>query len=209
VSRTPAVAALVLALGLVGAGCGTGGLAASGSDKDKGRQLFTDKCGGCHTLASAGSRGTIGPNLDDAFAADRRQGFAESTIQQVVHDQIKFADPDFGMQPNIVRGEDAENVAAYVASVAGINGPSSGAPKPSASTDGKTIFKENCASCHTLADADAKGTIGPNLDQLKPPRDRVERQVINGGGAMPAFKGTLTDEQIKAVSTYVAQAAGK
>ena len=206
-SRFPAGAALVLALGLVGTGCGTGGLAARGQDKDKGRKLFVERCGGCHTLQAAGTRGATGPNLDDAFAAVRTQKFEESTIQQVVHDQIKFAEPP--MPANLVRGEDAENVSTYVASVAGLNGPTSGAAAPSSSTDGKTIFKENCASCHTLADAGATGTIGPNLDQLKPPFDRAKTQVINGGGAMPAFKGTLKDAQIDAVAKYVSTVAGK
>ena len=39
------------------------------------------KCGGCHTLADAGTQGQIGPNLDDAFAVAREQGFEEPTIQ--------------------------------------------------------------------------------------------------------------------------------
>jgi cbb3-type cytochrome c oxidase subunit III len=207
VPRIPAGAALALALGLVGTGCGTGGLAAAGQDKDKGRKLFVEQCGSCHTLGAAGTRGQTGPNLDDAFAGVRSQGFEESTIQQVVHDQIKFAEPP--MPANLVRGDDAENVSTYVASVAGINGPTSGAAGPSASADGKTIFKENCASCHTLKDAAATGTVGPNLDQLKPPLARAKQQVITGGGAMPAFKGTLTDAQIDAVAKYVSQATGK
>ena len=74
---------------------------------------------------------------------------------------------------------------------------------------GKQIFKSKCASCHTLADAGATGTIGPNLDQLKPSFPVAQNQVIHGGGAMPAFKGTLTDAQIKAVAKYVAANAGK
>ncbi|HZN21690.1 MAG TPA: cytochrome c, partial [Gaiellaceae bacterium] len=83
--------------------------------------------------------------------------------------------------------------------------------KPStskASTSGKDIFVANCGSCHTLADAGTTGNVGPNLDQLKPPEKIVEHQVINGGGAMPAFKGTLTPAQITAVAKYVASAAG-
>jgi sulfite dehydrogenase len=77
------------------------------------------------------------------------------------------------------------------------------------STNGKDIFVANCGSCHTLKDAGTSGTVGPNLDQLKPPEARVQRQVINGGGAMPAFKGTLTPAQITAVSKYVSSVAGK
>ena len=99
----------------------------------------------------------------------------------------------------------ADAVAAYVALVAG--NPSAGGPKNA--TSGKDIFLANCGSCHTLADAGTSGKIGPNLDQLKPSLSIVQRQVINGGGAMPAFKGQLTAAQITAVAKYVASVAGK
>lgn len=78
-----------------------------------------------------------------------------------------------------------------------------------ASAEGKQIFSENCASCHTLQDADASGQVGPNLDDLKPDEATVQKQVENGGGAMPAFKGQLTDAQIAAVAAYVSSSAGK
>jgi len=107
------------------------------------------------------------------------------------------------MPEDLVTGGDADDVAAYVATVAG-----SGATSAKTSTSGKDIFVANCGSCHTLADAGTTGNVGPNLDQLKPPEKIVEHQVINGGGAMPAFKGTLTPAQITAVAKYVASAAG-
>ena len=76
---------------------------------------------------------------------------------------------------------------------------------------GKQIFlnKAGCGGCHTLKDAGSTGTVGPNLDQLKPSQDIVEHQVENGGGPMPAFKNTLTKDEIDAVSTYVSSVAGK
>jgi cytochrome c5 len=73
---------------------------------------------------------------------------------------------------------------------------------------GKVIFTTNCGGCHTLADAGTTGTVGPNLDDLKPPEDVVAEQVTNGGGAMPPFGGTLTEEQITEVAAYVSAAAG-
>src|SRR5437016_5880846 len=122
-----ALAAPALALALAGAGCGTGGVAAKGNTQS-GKTLFTANCAGCHTLAAAGAQGKIGPNLDEAFAGVRRSGrdwhFQDSTIRQVVADQIKFpAGRDEGpnMPPNIVRGHEVDDVAAYVASVAGTN----------------------------------------------------------------------------------------
>jgi mono/diheme cytochrome c family protein len=66
-----------------------------------------------------------------------------------------------------------------------------------------------CAACHTLKDAGSTGTVGPNLDQLKPAFARVKHQVENGGGPMPAFKGTLSAKQIDDVSAYVSSVAGK
>ena len=192
-------ALLVLATALLAAGCGTGGIA-KGGDATQGKQLFVEKCGGCHTLADAGTHGTQGPNLDDAFAPSLDQGMERVTVEQVVRDQIELAVPP--MPKNLVTGSDADAVAAYVASVAG---------KPStskASTSGKDIFVAICGSCHTLAAAGTKGTVGPNLDQLKPAEKIVERQVINGGAVMPAFKGTLTPAQITAVAKYVASSAG-
>src|SRR5207302_1435605 len=74
---------------------------------------------------------------------------------------------------------------------------------------GKKLFIAKCAGCHTLAAAGATGTIGPNLDQLKPPFARAQRQVIHGGVVMPAFQNVLTSAQIKAVAKFVASHAGK
>jgi mono/diheme cytochrome c family protein len=73
---------------------------------------------------------------------------------------------------------------------------------------GKSIFTEKCGTCHTLADAGTSGTTGPNLDDLKPDEATVSSQVTNGGGGMPAFGGTLSEQQIADVAAYVAQAAG-
>ena len=68
---------------------------------------------------------------------------------------------------------------------------------------GKELFTKGCGSCHTLADAGTTGTVGPNLDQAKPPKDLVVDRVTNGQGAMPPFKGTLSDAEIQAVADYV------
>jgi len=194
-------AVLAVATGLLAAGCGTGGIA-KGGDQTRGEQLFKDKCGGCHTLAAAGTNGTIGPNLDDAFASDVAQGFKSNTVEQVVRQQIALAG---GRMPkNLVTGSDADAVAAYVAANAGVPGKAAG-PQ----TSGKDIFTSNCGSCHTLADAGTSGKVGPNLDDLMPSMAIVERQVTNGGAVMPAFKGKLTPAQITAVAKYVSSAAGK
>jgi cbb3-type cytochrome c oxidase subunit III len=199
-----AVAAL-LAVG-VATGCdaGTGGIEASGSTAN-GKQLFQERCASCHGLADAGSQSTVGPNLDDAFAGPREEGFEVSTIREIVADQIKYAvEP---MPQNLVTGQDAADVAAYVASVAGTKGYSDeagGAPSAIGGTDGKSVFASaGCGSCHTFQAAGSNGTIGPNLDEAKPPFELALERVTNGKGAMPSFRDRLTDDQIQAVAEFV------
>jgi len=213
---------------VLAAGCGTGGVASAGQppDTQSGGDLFKASCGSCHTLSAAGTSGTIGPNLDNAFAADVKQGYPQSSIENVVLDQIRLGSgplatyttikngkgftPQTPMPANLVKGQDAIDVAAYVASVAGQGGFSAGGGFASLGTDGAAIFKgAGCAGCHTLAAAGATGTTGPNLDQLKPSMAIVVTQVTNGGAVMPAFKGKLSPAQIQAVARYVSSSAGK
>ena len=192
-------------------------------DTSKGKQLFNEKCASCHTLADAKSQGTVGPNLDDAFSSDKQQGFSEQTMADIVRGQIAYADPEGPMTPNLVRGSDADSVALYIAKCAGnptcgvtaaTNAPApssgSGGGTKAAAPNGKAVFASaGCGACHTLKAAGATGTVGPNLDALKPSESRVERQVTNGGAVMPAFKSKLSAAEIKAVATFVSSSAGK
>jgi cbb3-type cytochrome c oxidase subunit III len=199
--------------------CGTGGpVNAASADLTTGRKLFQEQCAGCHSLAAAGAQGTIGPNLDDSFAQARSEGYNETAILDIVHDQIKFPgqypvkpnDPDFlkaNMPASLVTGQDAVDVAAFVAATAGLQGFAES--QVVRGTNGKQIFITKCGGCHTLKDAGTTGTQGPNLDALKPTFAIAKNQVIHGGGIMPAFKGVLTDAQIDAVAKYVAANAGK
>lgn len=76
-------------------------------------------------------------------------------------------------------------------------------------TAGKQVFASaGCVGCHTLADANAHGTVGPNLDQAKPPLSLAVTRVTKGAGAMPSFKGQLSDKQIADVTAYVVKATG-
>ena len=89
-------------------------------------------------------------------------------------------------------------------------GSTTPAPAAGDATAGKAVFTSaGCSSCHTLKDAGSTGNVGPNLDQLKPAFAIVKHQVENGGGPMPAFKGTLSAKQIDDVSAYVSSVAGK
>jgi mono/diheme cytochrome c family protein len=120
---------------VVGAGCGRTG----DPDLANGKELFIGKgtCGSCHTLERAGTQGTQGPNLDDAFAQARRDGLGQKTIEGVVKRQIAHTRRSSIMPSNLVKGQDARDVAAYVALVAGKRGKdqgflaTAGAPKVS------------------------------------------------------------------------------
>ena len=95
---------------------------------------------------------------------------------------------------------------------AGTTSATTPAPPPAAgdATAGKAVFTSaGCVSCHTLKDAGSTGNVGPNLDTLKPAFAAVKHQVENGGGAMPAFKNSLSAKQIDDVAAYVSSVAGK
>ena len=87
-----ALGAGLVAAALLTAGCGTGGAANAGQrpDLQNGETLFKQNCAACHTLASAGTNGTVGPNLDNAFAGDVNEGYPQSSIENVVLDQIRL-----------------------------------------------------------------------------------------------------------------------
>lgn len=191
-----AALAAIAGVALLGAGCGTGGIDRS-ANTSGGKELFVSKCGSCHTLADAGTTGKVGPDLDAAFGPSRQQGFKESTIRQVVRDQIRLPSPAQNvpnfpvMPPNLVTGNDADSVAAYVASVAGTGAsasttaaptpaptttaatttaptttaPATTAPAPAGSAaKGKSLYSSlGCVSCHSI---DGSSGVGPTFKGL-------------------------------------------
>ena len=207
-------------------GCGTVG-SGEGGAASRGKELFLEGCGQCHTLADAGTQATIGPNLDDGFATARRDGLGEDTIRSVVRGQIAYpveepVSGQPGMPANIYEGEQADAVAAYVAAVAGLpvvggsetgggttTGEDGGSGSGGGEDEGEAVFAANgCGSCHTMEAAGTSGSIGPNLDETKPSHDLVVDRVTNGSGAMPAFADSLTEAQIAAVADYVVAGTG-
>jgi uncharacterized cupredoxin-like copper-binding protein len=130
-----AVAAAAAALLVALPGCE---LKDDGDNLVAGKQAFVAKCGSCHTLKRAGTTGVTGPNLDEAFQRARRDGFGQSTFAGVVERQILHParsdqeDPKTGkalagMPAGIFKGEDAQDVAAYVASAVAKPGEDKGA----------------------------------------------------------------------------------
>jgi cbb3-type cytochrome c oxidase subunit III len=206
-----AVGAALLALAaLAVAGCGTDGMVPETADPAEGKAIFQQTCGGCHTLREAGTNGSnpvqnpsSGPNLDDAFAASREEGYAADTIAEVVRGQIEYPVPP--MPEDLLNDADADAVALYVSLVAGNPDASVGGGPSAGGDDPKAMFTSNCGSCHTLEKAGTSGTVGPNLDEAQPTFEEAVRQIRNGGGGMPAFGDQLTAEQIRALARYVSE----
>ena len=198
------LAVVLTTLTLAGAGCGALGYTSGKADRQNGKKLFVNGkngkpgCGACHTLADAGTTGTIGPDLDAAFAQALKVGETEGTVRQVVRGQIAYAITTTstgapGMPKNLVTGNDARDVAAYVAAAVvkdtagGTATPAAPAPTPApapapapatgggggtAASEGATAGKKvflgagGCGACHTLKDAGTTGTVGPKLDNV-------------------------------------------
>ena len=101
--------------------------------------------------------------------------------------------------------------AAFAVALAAVATGASGCGADGEPTaDGKAVFaKAGCGQCHALKDADAVGTIGPDLDRFQPNKPKVEMFVRNGvPPQMPSFEGQLTDDEIEAVADYVSEVTG-
>jgi cytochrome c551 len=237
--RRALAAASILAIGLAVTACGSEGIEKQVADDQpdiaRGAVLFEERCSGCHTMDVVGAQGGA------TLVTDReRVDGPNFNVRKETKDSVLYAIRNGGfsgaiMPENIAVGQDANDIAAFLAKYAGSKSkPSTPTPQPppastqqttstpeantnttpsganqQANAQGKQLFTQNCASCHTLKDANATGKVGPDLDDLKPDDATVQRQVTNGGGAMPAFKGQLSDAEIKAVAQYVSSVAGQ
>lgn len=155
----------------------------------KGKELFVEKCGACHTLSHANTTGVVGPNLDDAFRQDRADGYKSASIEGLVHYWIGFPNTEGAMPSMLYKGQEAQDVAAYVGLVAGRPGTDTGALASAGGVTGttpaagKAVFTGvgGCGSCHTLAAAGTHGIVGPNLDKdLKANCATPQSQKIRG-----------------------------
>ena len=164
----PALVPLTLALLAVG-GCT---LKHPTANLVHGKVLFAKRCGACHTLSHANASGTVGPNLDVAFRQDRVDGIKSTSIQGLVDYWIQDPNTQGVMPARIYKGQDAQDVAAYVAAVASRPGQDTGALAQAGAVTGttpaagKAVFTGvgGCGGCHALAAAGTTGTVGPNLN---------------------------------------------
>jgi mono/diheme cytochrome c family protein len=218
-TRLPLLLSALAAAVLVASGCGT-----SSADPERGRELFLQKCSGCHGLAQAGSTATSGPNLDHAFAAARESGQTSSTIEGVVKAQVEYPrptkdNPAVNMPPDLVQGQDLDDVAAYVAEYAGV--PGAAAPKVPGGPGAQVFASKGCNGCHTLAAANAGGSTGPNLDEVLPGQSfgAIEKSIVDPNAEitkgfppnlMPGeYETQLSPKELKDLVAYLAKVAGK
>jgi len=203
-------------------------LGACGRDEDDlstGKAMFTQKCGTCHTLKRAGTQGQTGPNLDYAFRAALAAGETRDTVEGIVHRQILHPRRNSVMPAGLVEGQDAADVAAYVAFAADRSGEDQGALAQAGLAGAKTgqqIFTAaGCAGCHELSKAGANGTVGPSLNELAAQAGKLgqgspeaytresilepDAYTVKGfqAGVMPSFKGRLSDKQVQALVDYL------
>jgi plastocyanin len=160
---------MAAAIAVVASGCGR-----EDPDVVTGKDLFVAKCGACHTLARAGTSGVTGPNLDEAFGPARRQGLGPATFEGIVFDQIAHPLRKSVMPAKLVTGQDAKDVAAYVAAVAGRPGKDEGklaaagvpevSSKPIAAAGGKLEIDADPTGA--LAFASTKATAPPGTVEV-------------------------------------------
>jgi mono/diheme cytochrome c family protein len=194
------------------------------ADLSNGKALFTERCGSCHILGRAGTQGRTGPDLDAAFRTALSDGMDRETVEGIVHDQILNPRKNSAMPAELVTGDDAGDVAAYVGFAAAKTGEDQGALAQAGlagATTGEQIFTAaGCAACHTLAKANASGTVGPSLDDLAQaageqegtPEDYVRQSILDPdavvaegfqAGVMPSYEGRLNDEQLQTLAEYL------
>jgi plastocyanin len=188
---------LLPAIGLVASAAAIGACGNSGkADETTGKQLFTQKCGACHVLGNAGTKGVQGPNLDLAFKQSIADGLGRSTIRGVVRKQIAF--PQGSVMPsNLVKGQQADDVAAYVADAIGkAGGATGGGPSGTAKANAQNVVQIPTDPTGQLAfkykNATAKAgkvTILTKNDASVP-----HNIAIQGGPSGPVVQGGATSK---------------
>lgn len=177
------------------------------ADLANGKTLFVNKCGACHTLARANAKGTQGPNLDHAFADDRQIGMNSRTIKGVVKHQIGFPLHGSIMPANLVTGQNADDVAAYVGYAAGRPGKDTGtlaeagAPKtsgkPAVETSGKLTIPAIDGTLFEFTKAEAKaGKVTVEMPNKSDIPHNIAIPSIPGAAGKIVAKGSVSSFSI-------------
>lgn len=142
-----------------------------------GKQLFVAKCGSCHTLAHAGTQGTVGPNLDEAFQQSRRDGLKSNDIRGVVDFQVQYPNPQGAMPAGLVKGKSVGDVAGYVAKVAAIPGQDTGALATAVATVNQKPATEQNGTVEI--DADPSGQLKYQAASATATAGKVTIRMVN------------------------------
>jgi plastocyanin len=155
------------ALALGAAGC-SGVKGDDNANLILGKQEFVAKCGACHTLARADTKGIVGPNLDEVFRSSLAEGLQRNAVRTVVEGQVENPDPIGVMPKGLASGQKLADIAAYVAQSADAPGPDTGllasaveapgAGKPAVEKAGKLEIAANPAGqlAYTTSKAEAE-----------------------------------------------------
>jgi plastocyanin len=157
----------------------------------QGKKLFVAKCGSCHTLSHAGSHAFVGPNLDDAFRQDRTDGFKNKDIQGLVDYWIQYPNVQGVMPAMLFKGQQAQDVASYVAAVAAVPGQDTGAlaqavaqvnQKPAVEKNGTVEIDADPSGQLKFLASSASATPGTVTLQMKNMSSTPHDIAITGGG---------------------------
>lgn len=193
-------AALALSACSGGAGGGDANLVA-------GKQLFVQKCGSCHVLARADTKGVTGPDLDAAFAVARAEGFGDGAIRGAVKSQILHPAIGSVMPAKLVEGEDAQDVAAYVAQSVAKGGKDSGllATAVKAAGEGEpAVAKDGVLT----VPVDPNGQLAYATKVAQAPAGPLQVRMPNESGVPHDFVIEDTPIKTEVVETGVAEASG-
>jgi uncharacterized cupredoxin-like copper-binding protein len=175
----------------------------------RGKQLFVAKCGSCHTLSHAAATGAVGPNLDAAFRQDRADGLRSDDIRGLVDYWIQYPSNGNAMPAMLVKGQAAQDVASYVATVAAQPGQDTGALASAvASVSQKPAVEQN----GTLEiDADPAGQLKFLASSASAKAGKVTLRMKNGssvphdigikGGGVNQLGAVVTSGGVSSVST--------
>jgi mono/diheme cytochrome c family protein len=222
--KSPRFVASVCALAaLAFAGCGE-----REPDLVNGKRLFIGKgtCGSCHAMERAGTAGTQGPDLDKAFAVARKEGFGSTGIEGVTRFQIEHPRRGSIMPANLVKGQDADDVAAYVGEVAGKPGEDTGAlasvgtntnaNKTAVAKGGALEIPADPTGALAFTFGKAEAPAGP-ITITSPNDSPVQHNIaLQGGpagevvssGGVSQFKATLKKGEIEFLCTVPGHAEG-
>jgi plastocyanin len=175
----------------------------------RGKQLFVQKCGSCHTLSHAGTTGTVGPNLDDAFRQSRSDNLRSSDIRGLVDYWIQYPDVQGVMPANLFTGQAAQDVAGYVSQVAAKPGQDTGAlatavqavsQKPAVERNGVVEIDADPTGQLKFLASSASATAGHVTVRMKN-MSSVPHDIAITGGGVNQVGSTVSNGGISTVST--------